>query len=144
MSDCILIDGDLAIFETRFGAATITVRPGWLAASGPARATGKTACVIGDEGSVSVSGCAYFTAIYSTPGTGTLTVDALAGDQQAQTCAIGGKRLMLRGSTFKARFSVTLPAMQPPPGPGSPTPDPMLRYEGRGTFTAANAFVKAS
>jgi hypothetical protein len=143
VSDVILIDSDLANFQPTFGAATVAVRPGPITASGPARVTGKAACVAGDESSVSVAGCAYFAGQYSIPGTGTLTIASLAGDQQAQTCSTGGKKLLLKGSSFTARFSVTMPAMQPPPGPGSPIPDPTPSYSGSGSFIAANTSVKA-
>ncbi len=144
MSDLILIDGDLANFQPSFGAATVAVRPGPITASGPARVTGKAACVAGDESSVSVPGCVYFTGQYSIPGTGTLTIASLAGDQRAQTTSTGGTKLLLKGSSFTARFSVTAPAMQPPPGPGSPMPDSTPTYSGSGSFVAADATVKAS
>src|SRR4051794_24328147 len=123
MSDFILIDGDLALFQPAFGAATVVVQPGKITASGPAQVTGNKACVAGDESSVSVPGCMYLAGQYSIPGTGTLTIASLGGDQQATTCSTGGKKLLLKGSTYTARFSVTVPAMQPPPGPGSPIPD---------------------
>jgi hypothetical protein len=143
VSDFILINGDLANFQATFGAATVAVRPGPITASGPARVTGKAACVAGDESSVSVPGCVYFAGQYSIAGTGTLTVASLAGDQQARTCSTGGKKLLLKGSSFTARFSVTMSAMQPPPGAGSPIPDPTPSYSGSGSFIAANTSVKA-
>jgi len=144
MSDVILIDGDVAMFLPSFGAAIVVVQPGRIKASGPARVAGKPACVAGDESSVSVPGCSYIAGQYSIPGTGTLEIAALAGDQQAQTTGTGGKKLLLKGSTFTARFSVMAPAMQPPPGPGSPIPDPTASYSGSGNFVAADATVKAS
>ena len=144
MSDVILIDGDLAMFQPTFGAATVVVQPGRITASGPAHVTGKPACVAGDESSVSVPGCTYIAGQYSIPGTGTLEIASLAGDQQAQTTSTGGKKLLLKGSTFTARFSVMAPAMQPPPGPGSPIPDATPSYSGSGSFVAVDATVKAS
>ena len=102
------------------------------------------ACVAGDESSVSVPGCTYIAGQYSIPGTGTLEIASLAGDQQAQTTGTGGKKLLLKGSSFTARFSVMAPAMQPPPGPGSPIPDPTPSYSGSGSFVAVDATVKAS
>jgi hypothetical protein len=144
MSDVILIDGDLAMFQPSFGAATVVVQPGRIKASGPAAVTGKPACVAGDESSVSVPGCMYIAGQYSIPGTGTLEIASLAGDQQAQTTSTGGKKLLLKGSSFTARFSVMAPAMQPPPGPGSPIPDPTASYSGSGSFVAVDATVKAS
>ena len=143
MSDLILIDGDLANFETTFGAATVVVHPGTITASGKVRVAGKTACVVGDEASVSVQGCSYVAGQYVIPGTGTLTIASLAGDQQAATSASGGKKLLLKGSTFTARFSVGAPAQQPPPGPGSPIPDATATYSGSGSFAPAESTVKA-
>jgi hypothetical protein len=143
VSDVILIDGDLAMFQPSFGLATVVVLPGRIKASGPARVTGKPACVAGDESSVSVPGCMYVAGQYAIPGTGKLEIASLAGDQQAKTTATGKTKLLLRGSNFTARFSVTVPAMQPPPGPGSPIPDPTATYSGSGSFVAADATVKA-
>jgi len=144
VSDLILIDGDLANFQPTFGAATVVVHPGTITASGKAKVAGKTACVVGDEGSVSVPGCSYVAGQHVIPGTGTLTIASLAGDQQAGTSASGGKKLLLKGSTFTARFSVSVPAQQPPPGPGSPIPDATETYSGSGSFVPADATVKAS
>ncbi len=143
MSDLIVIDGDKAIFKPSFGAATVAVRPGRIAASGSAKVAGKGACVAGDESSVSVTGCMYVTSQYSIPGIGTLTISALAGDQQARTTAAGNKKMLLKGSSFTARFAVTAPAKQPPPGPGAPIPDATQTYSGSGNFMVADSSVKA-
>ncbi|GLH76296.1 hypothetical protein SSBR45G_12040 [Bradyrhizobium sp. SSBR45G] len=143
MSDVIVIDGDMASFQPGFGAATVVVRPGPITASGKVRVTGKPACVAGDEGSVSVAGCMYTAGPYSIPGTGTLSIASLAGDQQAKTSQTGSKKLLLKGGSFTARFTVSVPAMQPPPGPGSPIPDPTPTYSGSGNFIATDATVKA-
>ena len=143
MSDVIVIDGDKAMFNPNFGLAIVAARPGTMQASGPARVTGKKACVEGDEANVSVPGCAYMMGQYSIPGTGTLTIAALGGGQTAIKTATGGKKLILKGSTFTARFTVNAPAQQPPPGAGSPIPDPTPEYSGTGTFVAMDATVKA-
>ncbi len=143
MSDLIVIDGDMALFNPSFGPAIVAVRPGTISGSGRAKVTGKTACVAGDESSVSVPGCTYLTGQYSIPGTGTLTISALGGDQRAASNATGGKKLLLKGSTFTAKFTVNAPAMQPPPGPGSPIPDASPSYSGTGNFMPADPSVKA-
>ncbi len=143
MSDVILIDGDMAVFKPNFGAATVVVRPGSITASGKAKVSGKLACIVGDEKSVSVQGCTYMAGQYSIPGTGTLSIASLADDQKAKTCQSKGKKLLLKGGSFTARFTVSVPAMQPPPGPGSPVPDPTAAYSGSGNFVAANMTVKA-
>jgi len=143
MGDFVLIDGDQAMFVPAFGAATVVVRPGQLTGSGPLKVTGKAACVSGDESSVSVPGCLYMAPPYVIPGTGTLEISALAGDQLAPTSKTGGKQLMVKGSTFTAKFSVQAPAMQPAP-PAPPVPDPVSQYSGSGSFITTNTNTKAN
>jgi Contractile injection system spike tip protein len=138
MADFILIDGDKAIFLPSFGPAVVVVRPGDLKGSGPATFTGKRICVDGDEKRVAVPGCVYMTPVYSIPGTGTLKISALAGDQKASKTSTGGKAVLLKGSQFTARFEVQSPAQQPPPGPGPPIPDAMPQYTGSGMFVTTN------
>lgn len=141
--DYVLIDGDMAIFQPAFGAATVVVQPGTLTASGPATLLGKKKCVVGDESSVSVKGCMYTTASHPIPGTGTLEIAALAGDQQATKSNTGGKKLMLVGSNFTARFSVQSPAQQPAP-PGPNVPDATPQYSGQGSFVTTNTKFRGS
>lgn len=138
MADLILIDGDKANFLPNFGAAVVVVRPGDLSGSGPATLNGKSLCVEGDETQVSVPGCTYVTPQYSIPGTGTLKIAELASDQVATKTKTGDKAVLLKGSTFTAKFEVQSPAQQPPPGPGSPIPDATAEYSGSGTFTTTN------
>lgn len=138
MGDFILIDGDKANFIPAFGAAIVVVKPGTLAGSGPATAKGKKVCVGGDEAKVSVPGCAYMTPQSSLPGTGTLKIAALAGNQRAAKTHSGGKPVLLKGASFTARFEVQSPAKQPPPGPGAPIPDPTPQYSGNGVFVTTN------
>jgi len=138
MNKLILIDGDKAIFLPAFGAATVVVQPGTLQASGPATCGGKKICVDGDESKVAVAGCMYVTAQHSIPGTGTLKIASLAGDQKARMTNSGGKAVLLKGSQFIAKFEVQSPAQQPPPGPGSPVPDATPQYSGQGMFMPGN------
>ena len=144
MSDFILMEGDKANFLPTFGAAVVVVQPGDLKGSGPATINGKKICVDGDEKNVSVPGCTYMTPQYSIPGTGTLKIDALAGDQLAKKTNTGGKAVMLKGKQFTAKFEVQSPAKQPPPGPGSPIPDSSPSYSGNGMFITTNTKVKGS
>jgi hypothetical protein len=143
MGDFVLIDGDQAMFLPAFGAATVVVQPGRLTGSGPMTLGGTKVCVSGDESSVSVPGCTYMTPVYSIPGTGTLAISALAGDQLAPTTKTGDTQVMVKGSQFTAKFSVQAPAMQPPPGPGSPIPDASPEYSGQGSFMTSNTKFKA-
>lgn len=138
MTDFILIDGDKANFMPTFGAAVVVVQPGDLTASGPATLAGKKICIDGDETSVSVPGCMYIAGPHSIPGSGTLKIDALAGDQKATKTNTGGKPVLLKGSQFTAKFEVQSPAQQPPPGPGPPIPDATPQYSGNGTFLTTN------
>lgn len=141
--DYVLVDGDLAIFEPSFGAATVVVLPGTLTAKGPATLTSKKLCIVGDESSVAVRGCMYTTASHTIPGTGTLEIAALAGDQQASKTQSDQTKLMLVGSKFTAKFTVQQPAQQPAP-PGPPVPDPLPQYSGQGNFVTTNTKFRGS
>ncbi len=141
MADFILIHGDKAIFMPTFGPATVVVKPGDLKGSGPATIGGKKICVVGDETKVSVPGCMYMTPQYSIPGTGTLKISSLAGNQKAQKTQTGGKVMMLKGGNFVAKFEVQSPAKQPAP-PAPPIPDPTPQYSGQGSFVTTNLKFK--
>lgn len=144
MSDHILIDGDMVQFLPSFGAATVVVRPGTIRGSGPSTFKGKKVCVEGDEDSVQVQGCMYISGAFSIPGTGTLKIDRLASNQQAGHTRSGGKKMLLKGATFQAKFEVQSPAQQPTPS-GSTVPDPMNQYMGgQGQFITTNTTYKGS
>jgi hypothetical protein len=132
--DLILIDGDKAIFVPAFGPALVTVRPGTLKATGPATANGKKICLNGDEKKVSVPACQYISGPFATPGTGTLKIAALAGNQKAKKTRSGRKSVLLKGGKFQAKFDVQVPAQTLPPG-GS---DPVKSYSGQGFFQTTN------
>lgn len=139
MSKFILLDDDKANFNPTFGLATVIVRPGDLKASGKSTLNGKKVCIDGDEKNVSVPSCVYTTPIHSIPGTGTLKIAVLGGDQKAKKTNSGGKPVLLKGSTFTAKFEVQNPAKKPPSAPGEPpTPDPTPQYSGTGTFITTN------
>lgn len=143
MSDFILVDGDSALFLPNFGAAIVMVQPGTLRGSGPATLDGKKICVDGDEKNLAVPGCPYLTPQYSIPGTGTLKIDALAGNQKARKTQTGGKPVLLKGGSFTAKFEVQSPAQQPTPG--GPVPDATPQYGGgSGMFNTANAKFQGS
>jgi hypothetical protein len=140
--DYVLVDSDKAIFLPSFGAATVVVQPGTIRASGPATASKQKLCVAGDEKSVSVAGCMYTTATHSIPGTGTLEISALAGDQQASKVRSGQKKLLCVGSQFSAKFSVQQPAQQPTSA--GPVPDATPQYSGQGSFKTTNTKLRVS
>ena len=137
MSRKILIDGDTAIFEPAFGLATVVVRPGRLAGSGPATYKGRRLCVDGDERRVTVPGCSYSTPSHPIPGLGTLKIAALGPEQKAGKTRSGGKNVMLEGRRFEAVFEVQTRAGQPTSGP--PVPDPTPSYVGGGRFLASQS-----
>jgi hypothetical protein len=142
MSDYVVIAGDQALFDPSFGAATVTVRPGILRATGPATRGGKGMCIDGDERSVSVPGCSYVTPSYPIPGLGTLEIASLASDQIAGKTRSGQTSLILVGSRFLARFVVQVPAQQPTSA--GPVPDPAPRYSGTGTFQTTNSTFRGA
>ena len=146
MSDFILVDGDTVTFEPAFGAATVAVQPGKLTGSGPAKIGGKKVCIEGDEGGVSVAGCTYTAGQYSIPGTGTLSIDSLAGDQKAKKYLMDGTPVILKGSKFNAKFEVQSPAQFQPPGAPPPPPqmDQTKSYSGKGSFVASNSIFKSA
>jgi hypothetical protein len=144
VTDFILLEGDKANFLPTFGAAIVVVQPGTLQGSGPGTISGKKICVDGDEKNVSVPGCSYITPQYSIPGTGTLKIAALAGNQKASKTNTGGKAVLLKGGTFTATFEVQTPAQQPPPGPGAPIPDTTTQYSGNGMFITTNIKVQGT
>ena len=143
MADFILIDGDQVVFMPAFGPAMVVVQPGNIPGSGPSTFQGKKVCVDGDEKQVSVPGCMYTAGAFSIPGTGTLKIAALAGDQKAQKTQTGGKKVLLKGKQFTAKFEVQTPAQQP--SASGPVPDPSPEYgNGQGMFMTTNTKYKGT
>lgn len=142
MADFILITGDKAMFNPTFGQAIVTVRPGDLIGTGKDKINQKLVCVDGDEKKVIVPGCPYMTPQYSIPGVGMLSIESLAGNQKAKKVKSGGKPVLLKGASFKAKFQVMVPAQQP--SVPSPIPDATPQYSGTGTFITTNMKVKGT
>ena len=142
MTDFVLMDGDQVVFLPAFSPAIVVVQPGKLAGSGPATINGKAICVDGDESKVSVPGCTYMTPSHPIPGTGTLKIAALAGNQKATKTKTGGKPVLLKGAMFTAKFEVQSPAQQPTPT--GPVPDGSPQYSGQGQFVTTNTKVSAT
>lgn len=144
MADKILIHGDSAAFQSAFGAASVTVLPGTLKGTGAVKIGGKPVCVVGDEASVVVAGCAYITTTHTIPGAGTLKVKALAGAHEGKKTTRDGAAVLLLGAQFDAVFEVTTPAQEPPKGGTPPQPDTAPSYDGKGEFVAGNDRVKGT
>ncbi len=141
MSDYILMADDQVIFDPTFGVATVVVRPGMIPGNGGATVTGKKLCVDGDEGKVSVPSCTYVAGGFSVPGIGTLKIQQLAPNQKATKTKSANKPVLLKGGDFIAVFEVQAPAQMPPP---ASTPDPMIKYIGKGNFITLNAKFKGA
>ncbi|KAF3886728.1 MULTISPECIES: hypothetical protein [Nostocales] len=141
MLDFILIANDPAIFNPTFGKAIVVVFPRTLSGTGRATVQGRTICVEGDEKRVIVPGCPYTSPPFVTPGAGTLSIQSLNPNQKATRVKSGGKAVLLKGSTFNARFQVMVPAIQPSLPPIS---DPVPVYTGTGTFFTTNMRVKGT
>jgi hypothetical protein len=129
--------GDLAMFNPTFGQATVVVMPGNITGSSKINIGGSIACIQGDESSVSVPGVMYMTPQFCIPGTGTLTIAALGSDQLGQKTSSSQTPVILKGSTFTAQFTVSVPAQQPNP-PAGTIPDPVPQYSGTGQFVTTN------
>lgn len=142
MSDFLLIDGDQVLFIPTFTPAVVMVMPGTLAGSGKTKVRGKPVCLEGDEKDVAVRGCVYLTPTHPVPGTGTLKIAELAGNQLTTQTKDSGKKLLLKGQMFTAKFEVQSPAQQPTPG--GPVPDANRQYSGQGQFVTLNSHVKAT
>lgn len=138
MSSLVVIDGDALKFETNFGANMVTpTAPCLIQGSGEADITNKKICVLGDESKVSIA-ATYTKSTHPTPGTGTITIAALAADQQALFVTTGTAVIVV-GSQFTARFTPGSPAMDPQ---GKPDPN-MGPAQGTGTFINSQTFVTA-
>ncbi len=140
MSDFVIVTGDLAVFNPAFGEAMVASPPGIITGSSRAKVGNATVCVVGDESTVIVSTATYLTPAFPTPGSGVVTIAALASDQQASRTRSALSATILVGSQFRAQFRVTAPAT----GPGPSSDAPGRVYTGSGSFTTANGRTKAT
>ncbi|MBD2729683.1 hypothetical protein H6G96_26045 [Nostoc sp. FACHB-892] len=140
MLNYILTSGDRAMFNPIFGKATVIVPAAGvvLTGTGIPKVNNKEICIVGDEKRVIVPPCSYTSPPHITPGIGTLSIESLAANQIA--IKVKSKRIavLLKGTTFIAKFQVTTPAQTPTP----PQPDLILQYFGTGYFTTTNMKVK--
>lgn len=139
--DLVIITGDQAIFDPSFPPATVVAPPGVITGTAKEKINGLLVCAAGDEASVVVPGAAYFTPSFPIPGVGTLTIESLAVDQQARKGKTGSRAMILKGTTFRARFQVSAPA-QVVQGAAT-VPDPTPVYSGMGSFVTTNTRVRA-
>ena len=150
MEDFAIVDGDWVQFLPAFPPANVVVQMARISATrfppsmpGYFDVNGRAPCVEGDEQRVLVPGCVYMTPQFSIPGTGTLRIEVLLPTNFAQNTRIAGKRVIVRGTQFPARFEVQNPARQPM-APVGPIPDPMTIYRGFAMFVTTNMTKKVS
>lgn len=139
MSNLVVIDGDGLTFNPQLGAITITPPPRpQIRGSGEASIEGKKVCIVGDEERVSFTVDYTRPPFVASPGKGTLTIKALASDQQAAS-ATAPAPMILVGSQFTTQFQPTTPAQDPQ---GKPDTD-LKAVTGVGTFNNSQKFVTA-
>jgi hypothetical protein len=139
--DLAVIHGDQAIFDPSFPPATVAAPPGVISGSSADKCGGLVVCVEGDESTVVVTGAVYFTPSFPIPGAGTLTIESLNVDQKAVKATSNGRKVILKGTKFRARFQVSAPAQVTTPSGTTPDPNPI--YSGTGSFVTTNTKLKA-
>ncbi len=141
MSNRVVIDGDALTFNPQLGAVTITPPPQpQIRGSGEASIEGKKVCIVGDEEQVSFTVDYIKPPFVASPGKGTLTIKALASDQQAAfATAPAPAPIIVVGSQFTTQFQPTTPAQDPQ---GKPDTD-LKAVTGVGTFINSQTFVTA-
>lgn len=138
MSNIVIVDGDQLNFEKTFGVNTvIPIGATLINGSGEASINNKKICILGDEKKVSIR-ASYYSSAFPIPGDGTITIAALALDQQAPF-ATARTPVIVVGSRFTALFTPGKPASHPQSGP-EPAPLPST---GTGQFTHSQSFVTA-
>jgi hypothetical protein len=104
---------------------------------------GTPACLLGDElPAVLREPLAYTAPPFTIPGTGTLTLTLLPGNQTTELTRTSGQPILIKGQPFTAMFTVLTPAMMSTPG--GPVPDPERAKTGTAEFITTNAAVQAS
>ncbi|WP_097138749.1 MULTISPECIES: hypothetical protein [unclassified Pseudomonas] len=139
MMSPIVVNGDELTFESMFGDRQVTIiEPAVISGSGDVTVANKKVCIVGDEEKVELK-ATYTTSIYTTMGTGTVTISRLNSDQQASNCT-NGAALITKGSKFDALFTPDSPASLP----GPPlTVDSKAPSQGKGEFGTAQDFATA-
>jgi hypothetical protein len=101
---------------------------------------GMPVCLEGDElPKMLLAPMPYMSPPYVIPGVGTVSVTITATNKTATTD--NGKKILIKGGTFQAKFQVSVPAMMPTPA--GPQPDPVSVKSGTATFITTNMTTKA-
>lgn len=147
MGDTVVVGGDMFSVESTFGDATVagklTSNMIAVGCAGRVKIQRKPVCVEGDESvSIFLPGLTYTAGAFSNAGAGLARKLSLGPDQLAKRVKVNGKKVMLKGSQFKAVFQGMGPATQTTPT--GPVPDPMVATPrpGQGTIDAKETKVK--
>jgi hypothetical protein len=141
MNNYVIRATDLANFIPNFSGAIVTVPTFPMIATDDMRAENIPVCLDGDQNLVIIPGCAYVRLPYYIEGAGVVTISGLNVNQLSVNTIYKGRRVILLGSTFEAKFTVVSPAWKP----GETwVPDSVGSYDGTGFFTTTNTKVKVS
>ena len=132
-ADFILLTEDKAVFDPKFGDATVSVLPGHLEGSANTFLGDKKLCLKGDETKVEVRYCPYNTKDFPKHGFGILKIKQLQEEQKAKKFTIDKKPVLLKGKLFEAIFKVTTEAAD-----ATGAKDPIKYYDGIGWFETKN------
>jgi hypothetical protein len=139
--DFIILNGDM--LQITLAPPTIApplMPPTPLIASGFSTVNGMAVCIEGDELPQSLQAPVPYTCPpFVVPGMGTVAV-TLAPTNKTSISSDGGKPMLLKGSSFQATFTVTVPAQMPPP---VSTPDPVAQKTGTAAFITTNVLAQA-
>ena len=101
---------------------------------------GMPVCLEGDElPKMLLAPTPYISPPFVIPGVGTVSVTLTPTNKTATTD--NGKKILIKGGTFQAKFQVSSPAMMPTPA--GPQPDPVSVKPGTASFITTNATTKA-
>jgi len=101
---------------------------------------GAPACLEGDELPPAIKVPLTYTAPpFVTPGTGTLQLTLTPTNKTLMT--ENGKKILIKGQQFIAKFNVQTPAQQPTPA--GPVPDPVAVKPGTAQFITTNVMTTA-
>jgi hypothetical protein len=140
--DVIMVDGDM--IQITINPPTVVptlIPPVPLVANGFTTISDKKVCIEGDELPPSLkSPLQYMSPPYVIPGMGKLSVTLKPANKTSVSTDMD-KKMLLKGSTFDAKFEVQVPAQQPTPT--GPVPDATPSYSGTCQFISMNTLSKA-
>ncbi len=101
---------------------------------------GRPVCLEGDELPPELQAPLPYTAPpFVIPGIGTLELTLMPDNKTVKT--ENGKKILIKGATFVAKFNVQTPAQQPTPA--GPVPDPVAVKPGQAQFITTNTQTMA-